>query len=151
MTTIEKSEIRKTIVLLRAEVERLELLVEANDGDPRRTPFDPRTDTPPVVPKVKGTEDEMNWCTLLLFTGLLAHEVEHGRGATDDEGRKIAAAAGYVTGNNAWNGWAPASSQWDAGLRTINVEGLHKVQRCYDRVDRKLPEDLAAAIASRLP
>ena len=143
---IEKDEIRRTVALLRAEAERLERLLESNS---HLSTFDPRTSTPPVVAKPKGTAAEEHWCTLLLFTGLLVHEVTHGRGASDDETREIAAAAGYVTGNNAWNGWSPAGSQRISGLRAIDAEGLRRVQSCYDKVERRLPDDLAAAIESR--
>lgn len=150
---ISESHIRQTIALLRAEAvqlnleaERLERVLEPNDD---RATFDPRTDTPPVVAKPKGTNAEEYWCTLLLFTGLLVHEVQAGRGATDVEARAIATAAGYTTGNNAWNGWIPAGTQNVAGLRSLDADGLVRIQRSFDEVGRLLPDDLVAAIEGR--
>jgi hypothetical protein len=145
---IDESEIRATIAELRARAERLEQMLDTEE-EPRL--FDPRTDatTPPVVPKPKGTAEEETYATLVLFLGLLSHEVDRGRGATESEARSLAIKAGYAS-NRAWSGWSPPGWVRDElGIRTLTADGAARIRACLDDINVVLPHDLDAALRQR--
>lgn len=143
---IDEDEIRVTITELRARAQRLEQMLDTKETTKL---FDPRTGTPPVVPRPKGTVEEETWCTLLLFGGLLAHEVACHRGANETESRLIAQKAGYES-NRAWSGWGPPGWVRDElGVRTLTADGAARIRNCLDNANVLLPDDLAVALRQR--
>jgi len=141
--------VRETINALRRQADVLEHLlltdsaaINAIDADGAAPVFDPETDEPPVKPDVAGTREQQDWCALVLWGRLRAIGARQGRGATPDESREIAKAAGYQDGRG-WNAWDLGWSKDEDGNRHFTPDGMIHLRHYYAKVGRALPEDLA--------
>jgi hypothetical protein len=135
------TDIQEVINNIRAHVDRLEQLLAGDSSTTAELAvFDPERDTPPMTPTVEGNRSERDWCALMLWAQLRAINVRQGRGATPQESREIAKAAGYRDGRawNQWGGW----KKDDHGNRWVVEPGMRALRHYYSAVGRALPGDL---------
>lgn len=139
-----RQDLLDSAAVLRTEAERLEsIATRINDNQVEGTSlpaFDPGRDAPPVTPRVDGDRTQRDWCSIMLWSQLLAVNVRHDRGATPDESREIAKSSGYQDGR-AWNQWTGWTKDAD-GNRWIDETGRGHLAQYLSRVGRSLPEDL---------
>lgn len=141
--------VREAISNLRRQADALESLL-LNDpeavsdisADGKSPVFDPDADEPPVKPDVAGNREQEDWCALMLWGRLRALNVRQARGATPEESREIAKAAGYKDGRG-WNAWDLGWEKDSDGSRHFTEDGMRHLRHYYAKVGRSLPDDLA--------
>lgn len=119
----------------------------ARSPRPGRKPiWDPEVDPPLVPPKVAGTRQEQDWCSLTYLGGIYAINKRHDRGATRDEVRRYAVKAGYQDGRavTAWSKGNGATQNDPDRQRWVNDTGVNYwVKRLAAKLGVELPADLA--------
>lgn len=115
---------------------------------PSRTPpaWDPETDDPLVKPKVAGTREEQDWCSLTYLGGVYAINRRYERGLNPTEIRRYAIKAGYQDGRavTAWSKGAGPTYNDDDKQRWIKPEGVDFwVRGLASKLGVALPDDLA--------
>jgi|GEM_PF-7009447 len=141
--------IRQTIAALRVEADNLERVLGADpdgvaafDSNGDLLIFDPDVDQPPVRPYIKGSEEQQNWCGLMLWAQLRSLNVRQGRGASPEESVGIAQTAGYQDGRG-WNRWEFGWFKDENGDRWADEDwGLRHLRNFYAAVRRAVPDDL---------
>lgn len=116
-------------------------------GDQALRTWDPETDEPLVRPRVVGTREEQDWCTLTYLGGIYAINRRYGRGANAAEIRDFAIKAGYQDGRavTAWSKGNGPTFNDENKQRWIKAEAVDNwVKRLAGKHGVALPEDLAA-------
>lgn len=119
---------------------------EGAEAASARPVWDPQTDEPLVHPKVLGTREEQDWCSLTYLGGIYAINRRLGRGAAASEIRHFAIKAGYQDGRavTAWSkGSGPTFNDGDK-QRWITPEGVDFwVRGLAGKLGVILPADLS--------
>ncbi|MGO1736457.1 MAG: hypothetical protein ACTHZ9_09085 [Leucobacter sp.] len=108
-------------------------------------PWDPEFDAPLMQPKVVGTREEQDWCSLTYLGGIYAINKRHYRGANTAEIREYAVKAGYQDGRavTAWSKGNGATQNDDDRQRWVTAAGVDLwVKRLSAKLGLTLPADL---------
>lgn len=108
--------------------------------------WDPESDAPLVKPKVVGTREEQDWCSLTYLGGIYAINKREGRGATAPEIRHYAIKAGYQDGRavTAWSKGNGATQNDEGKQRWVTEAGVNLwVKGLAAKLGLTLPADLA--------
>ncbi|GAA1373660.1 hypothetical protein [Luteococcus sanguinis] len=109
--------------------------------------WDPETDLPLGKPKVIGTREEQDWCSLTYLGGIYAINRRYGRGATSQEVSRYAQKAGYKDGRavTAWSKGDGPTFNDENKQRWISSQGASFwVHRLAESLGFRLPSDLAS-------
>src|SRR5699024_3444447 len=109
--------------------------------------WDPETDRPLVPPKVDGTQEERDWCSLTYLAGVFAINKRYGRGANAREIRQYALKAGYRDRRavTAWSKGRGGTQNDPDKQRWITADGLTWVTDLALEHGVLLPDDLSVA------
>ncbi len=121
-------------------------VVQPDESGTAGTMWDPEVDPPLVVPRVVGTREEQDWCSLTYLGGIYAINKRYNRGATRAEVRHFAIKAGYTDGRavTAWSKGNGATQNDDDKQRWVNDAGVNYwVKRLAQKLGLTLPSDLA--------